>query len=187
MTPEERRDLANEAMFMTDACRYIGMDVPYSMSGSYKLWCPFGGLVHEDDRSFRIYQDTNSAYCFACGTAFTPVTLISMAKDVTIDNAVQTILEETNYVPPTFDAQWDAMEAKKEEIETSYLAEALKVFCSGISLDWEERQFDPEVSSMYARCTALLPTVHTREDANKWLTATKTIMERTLGVDNATE
>lgn len=178
-------DLANENMTIIQACNLLGMDVNDFSIASLKVWCPFGQLYHSDGgstKAMRIYPATNSAWCFAGCGYFTPVKLIAMDRGVTDQQAAELILERTNYVAPDYESRWQALVEAQPTIDKDDLAEALKVACARMTPDWEDRQFDEEVAQKLRQCLGLLPKVRSAEDATKWLSTTKKIMERTLGV-----
>lgn len=177
-------DLANERVTIIEACNMLGMGVMDFSIASLKVWCPFGHLYHADGgttKAMRIYPATNSAWCFACNIYFTPVKLIAMDRGIPDVQAAESILESTNYVPPDFEARWNALIEAKPTVNTDDLAEALKVACSRMVPDWDERQFDESVAYKLRQCLALLRKVKSDEDATLWLSITKKIMHRTLG------
>lgn len=178
--------LANSRMSITEACRKIGTDIGDFSLGSLKTYCPFGGVFHADggwSKAFRIYPGSNSAYCFACGAYYTPVTLIARAKDLSDENAAQWILDETNYVPPDYVSRWNALVQAPEEIDRDALATALTVACARLDRTWEDRQFEDGVAAALRRCLDLLPKVFTAEAARRWLSVSTQYMERVLGGD----
>lgn len=176
--------LANERMSIIDACNELGMDVFDFSVASLKVHCPFEQISHPDggqSKAMRIYPGTNSAWCFACQQYFTPVKLIAMDKDISEQEAAMYILDKTNYVAPDYLSQWEALTEQKIELDTDALAEALKVACRRMTPDWEERQFDDDVSNKLRRCLGMLPKLKTPEDASKWLVVAKQAMSQTLG------
>lgn len=179
--------IANELIGIATACQLIGMsEIDRFITSNVKAYCPFGDVAHSDggyEKAFRIYPDTNSAYCFACGKAWTPVSLMADARDLTPAEAADVILELSGYVEPTVDSEWDALVNAPVVIDRPELAEGLKVYCSRIASDWEERQFEPTVSRVLTSCLELLPAVKTREDVTKWFNATKRVMTSILGDD----
>lgn len=178
-------DLANSRMTIIQACNSLGMDIPDFSVKSMKVHCPFGHLFHADGghaRAFAIYPGTNSAWCFAGCGYFTPVRLIAMDRDISDHQAAEAILEQTNYVAPDYEARWNAVTQTRPMVNTDDLTEALKVACSRMVPDWDERQFDAEVATKLRQCLALLPKVQSEEDATKWLSATKKIMQNAMGV-----
>jgi hypothetical protein len=178
----EKREIANKLMSIFEAYTLSsGIYVGEFEYGSPKMSCPFTGIYHNDARSFRIYPQSNSAYCFACSIYYTPVKLISMSKDLSDSEAVEWILEHKGYVEPNFEDVWDSITSDDdEEMTTSYLAEALKTACARMDNDWNQKQFEPEVSGMLNRCLSLLPRVQNAQDSEKWLGASKVAMSRTL-------
>ncbi len=186
MEEKSEIQLANERMSIIEACNLLGMDVMDFSISSLKTYCPFGHITHEDggqSKAFRIYPGTNSAWCFACQVYFTPVKLIAMDKDISEPDAAQWILETTNYIPPDYLSKWEALTREEDSgLDLDSLAEALKVFCARMSPDWDAKQFDDDVSRKLRLCLGLLPKVRTKGDADKWLTTTKQVMSKTLGV-----
>lgn len=183
MNVVETIELANDRVPILQAFRMVGLDVGDVSAVSMKLYCPFGDVYHHDggsEKSLRIYPETNSAWCFAGCGYFSPVKLVALKRDLSEEEAAEAMLEETGYVAPNYSDQWDALVNETKLADTTSLAEALKVACSRMTPDWEELQFTSSVSSMLARCLALLAKVRTEEDADKWLATTKTAMRREL-------
>jgi hypothetical protein len=179
-TPFERIQLANERMSITEACAYIGMG---DVSGLVKTYCPFGELMHEDGgrgKAFRVYPETNSAYCFACGRPYRPVSLIATDRDLTEHEAASLILEEVGYIPPDLDSMWAAASNDTPVIDHNSLIAALKTACARIDPNWEERQLEPMVARVFSRCLAPLEKVTTEEEARQWLDVTKKAMHTVL-------
>lgn len=50
--------------------------------------CPIHG---GKKNSFKIYDDTNSFYCFACGSAGDPIKFVSLLEDISYGQAIQSI------------------------------------------------------------------------------------------------
>jgi hypothetical protein len=187
MATEEKTviQVANERMSIIQACNELGMDIPDFSVKSMKVHCPFGHLFHADggtSRAFAIYPGTNSAWCFAGCGYFTPVKLIAMDKGISEEQAAESILEQTSYVAPDYEARWNALLDTQITVNTDDLAEALKVACSRMVSDWDERQFETAVAQKLRQCLSLLPKVRSEEDASKWLAATKKIMQNAMGV-----
>ena len=183
MTPRERIQLANERMSITQACRFIGMHLGDFEIASGKTYCPFGELLHEDggrSKAFRVYPETNSAYCFACIKAYRPVSLIATDRDIPEPAAAEVILEETGYVAPNFMAKWEALSEQTASVDRDALEEALKTYCARISPDWEMRQLDDDIASTFRKCLTASRNVASDDDARKWLKLTKQVMARAL-------
>lgn len=175
---------ANEKVTINQACNIIGMDIPDFEFGNMKLWCPFGDLYHADGgqtRAFRVYPQTNSAYCFACGEYYSPVKLLAKANGVADEEAAEALLTHIGYVEPTVDARWEALMSTPVVVDHDALSEALKVACARMDPTWEDRQFEELVSTRFRKCLSLLAKVTTEEEATTWLSTTKTVMQRTLG------
>lgn len=176
--------LANERTTITEACGIVGMSLPEWGITSAKMWCPFGDIYHHDggmSKAFRVYPHDNTAYCFACSLFFTPVKLVAMSKGLSEADAAELLLELSNYVPPDIDSRWRAATESVEPLKTEYLAEALKVFCTRIDVDWEDKQFEDTIATRFRMCLGLLPRVHTEEEAAEWLSGTKKAMQHVLG------
>lgn len=184
-SPYERIRIANERMTITEACRYIEMDLGDFSVASMKTYCPFGDLNHDDggiSKAFSVYPATNSAYCFACAMYFTPVKLVAADRDVPEFEAAEIILEHTGYVAPDFAARWDAAVAVKNDVDYDGLTNALKIACGHMVPDWEDRQLEDEVAGTLQRCFSAAYKVTNDEEARQWLDITKTVMRRALDV-----
>lgn len=175
-----RYALANERMTMTEALTLAGTDAYGGYTG--KIFCPFGSVMHADggrDAAMRNYGD--HAYCFAGCGSFTPVTLVQAAKDMTRDEAVEYILEQSGYVEPTWEARLAALQADAvPAVDLDLMAEVLREECRRLAPDWDTRQYEEKVSSTVARCLALLPTVKTAADARRWKEGVINVMASVL-------
>lgn len=183
MTDFDTIQLANERMTIMDACNQIGIvGAAYGYNG--KLYCPFGNLFHADggvSKAFRIYPKDNTAFCFAGCGYFNPVKLIAKDKDLSELAAAEYILDFTGYVPPDIDSQWAGVTSTEENIDTSYLPEALKMFCTRIDPDWETSQFTPDIAHTLRKCLELTAQVHTSAEVTQWLRVTKQVMTKAIG------
>lgn len=178
---------ANEVVGIEQACVMVGMDYA---TGFGKHYCPFGNLYHADggiSRSFRVYPNSNSAYCFACSAFYNPVKLMATAKGISDEDAAEFLLESVGYVPPDAYSRFQAAATTDSRVETNDLAEALKLVCARLSSEWETRQFDDDVAQPFAKVLGLLPKVKTDADAEKWLATAKIVMTRALGDQDETE
>lgn len=181
-TPER---LADDIVSMSRVLRLIGMEeVEYASSGA-KVMCPFASVYHPDgQKSFRVYDD-KSAYCYACGERFTPVSMYARARGMGSLEAAEDLLEVVGYVAPTAESRFEAA-LKEEDIDRDSLAEALKTHCARNYPGWEIDQFDDDVAAMLRKCLTLLPNVRSQEEVRMWMTAAKTAMNRVLGGPNET-
>lgn len=181
-------DLADEHVSILEVCRQIGLGVPDEVlmgRASVKIYCPQGDVFHSDggtDPTFRIYSDTNRAFCFKCNKLFTPVSLYSIAKGVSRIEAAQTLLEIIGYRYATVDLHKvnDLLLTADKPIDYACLAETLKLYCGRICPDWEVRQFDKETSCLLSKCLLLLDKVVTAYDVQNWLDITKQVMSNML-------
>ena len=183
MDPREAIKLANEHVSIIDACNMVGMELGDFTASSMKVYCPWGHVTHMDggmSKSMRVYPETNSAFCFASCGYLTPVKMIALDRDVSEEEAAEILLTEINYVPPDYMSKWNALIAEQIPVNTSALAEALKVACARMTEDWDDVQFDDEISTKLVQCLGLLPKVQTNEDADKWLDVSKIVMKTVL-------
>jgi hypothetical protein len=174
------RELANGRLSIDDA---VGLAGGETWGANSKQWCPFGHINHIDGgvgKAFRVYPDSNTAYCFAgCGW-FDPTHMVAVAKDMTDRDAALWILEYTGYREPTVESRWEAATAVHTVVDTAALAEALKVFCTRLDPMWDVHRFDEPFASTFRKCLALLDRVTTEDEAAKWLAVTKDGMRSLL-------
>lgn len=174
--------LVNEQVPIVVACRWAGMDIPEGWDNR-KTRCPFGEIAHEDsgrEAAWRIYEDTNTAFCFACGRAFAPVSLMAEIWDCTKAEAAEKMAVMAGIVEPTWREQWAALHEPRPVDRTS-LAEALKQFCLRVrGPSWEYDQFEPYFSGPLADCLGVLISVTTDREAAEWLDGCKQIMESVI-------
>lgn len=183
MTPADVIQTANDRLTITVACNMIGMDVDAGVATSMKLYCPFGEIYHQDggmSKSFRVYPETNSAWCFAGCGYFNPVRLVAWDRDLTDLQAAEAILIETNYVPENYESKWEDLVQEREFVDTPSLSQALVTACHRMSPDWDTLQFDSFVAKRLNQCLGLLPKVRTAYDADLWLGASREVMSRAL-------
>jgi len=177
--------LADEQVAIAAACRMIGMRVPESvdMGRPVKVHCPFGEVYHRDhgtETAFRIYPDSNHAYCFACGQRYGPVKLVALAWGISYRQAAAELLERAGIKPATMADLWAEVAHHEPAPDTTMLAEALKTYCQRVAPGWEADQFEPAVAGALSRCLGLLDHVRTQQDAALWLERTKQVMEANL-------
>lgn len=177
-------NIANEKASIVIACRMAGTDVSDvdGYGGSMKIFCPFGGL-HSDgghEKAMRIYPDTNSAWCFACQSFYTPVKMVAEARHVDQGTAAAALLERIGYQPPSVDEQWADVQRKSILPDAGQLADALKIYCERVVPRWRVRQFDAGPAQLLTKCLRLLDLVRTDEEAQLWLNTAKRVMCREL-------
>lgn len=179
-------ELANDLTTIFRACALAGMDVPDFDYGTMKLYCPF-----DDEKAFRIYAASNSAYCFACSKKYTPVSLYAEFRGITIDEAAQSLIElaeaERRYTPPTPDARWDALMSTPFDFDRPSEAEALKMYCARIDKDWDTHQFLEDVGAVLTKCLAPLDRVNSTEELHQWRATTRRLMTTVLGATRERE
>lgn len=176
---------ADEQVAITTACRLIGMQIPEAadLGRPVKVHCPFGEIYHRDrgtETAFRIYPDSNHAYCFACGQRYGPVRLVSLAWGISARNAAVELLERAGIKPVTLADLWAQVADHAPVPDTAMLAEALKTYCARIDPGWDAGQFDPATAATLSGCLVLLDHVSTAGDAQLWLTRTKQVMSARL-------
>jgi hypothetical protein len=182
-------DDANTKIHIADVLTSIGVNVPDSVwsGGTKKVYCPFG--FYHSDRGFtkamRVYGSKNAAYCFSCSKRYGPVSLAAAHWDTSWVNAAFRLLEDAGFKPKSLEERWrDAVTEVENKPDLIALADALKMYCSGICPTWQATQLDDIVATKLSKCLNLLNAVVTDEDAAKWLNTTKLVMRRALEVDN---
>jgi hypothetical protein len=173
--------VANEKVSIVLACNLIGMDIPEDVGSrrSVKVHCPFGEIYHVDqgyEAAFRIYPDSNSAFCFAGCGYFTPVSLCAHAWGTPSATVAVELLERVGVKPVSLADAWAQVASHEPAPDAVLLAQALKTFCRRTCLNWEQIQFEPAVAATLTRCLALLDLVGTEADAGTWLAACKRVM-----------
>lgn len=172
--------LANEKVPITLACRLVGLDIDDIAYGrSIKMLCPFGSIYHIDgghEPAFRVYPESNSAYCFAGCGYFTPVWLCAYAWDRDTASVASDLLERVGIKRESLTEAFASASRHVIHPDTGMLAEALKMFCQRISSDWEDTQFEPGIAATLTRCLALLDRVSDDIEADQWLRGCKRVM-----------
>jgi len=178
-------DEANERVHIADVLTSLGIAVPESVrnGGNKKVYCPFG-FYHSDggiSKAMRVYGNSNTAYCFSCSKRYSPVTLTAAKRDCSWQNAAFILLEDIGYAPKSLEERWEEATIKPHENpDILALADALKMYCSGIITDWASKQLEDTIASKLNQCLDLLSVVKTDEDAVKWLTVCKKVMKDML-------
>lgn len=178
-------DKANEIVGIADLLTTFGIYIPSDAQsgGSKKVFCPFG-FYHSDGgttRAMRIYYQSNTAYCFSCTKRYTPVKLAAAKWDCPWSTAALRLLEDAGFKPKTLTERWvEATTSVENKPDLIALADALKMYCSGICSDWAIKQYSDTVAAKLDRCLSLLDSVATSEDADKWLSVCKVAMRRVL-------
>lgn len=183
MTSQEMVDVANSRVGIVKACQIIGMDAPDFGAGSVKLYCPFGEMYHTDGgrtRAFKVYPNTNSAWCFACSKFYTPVMLVSQARDVSESDAAEYLLDITGYVAPDSESRWKALMEQTLDFDHAAEREALKLFCARLDPQWPSRQFEPDIAALLTKCFTPLGKVATQDDLQRWRETTRSVMTKAL-------
>jgi len=178
-------DEANERIDISDVLTSLGIFVPESVrnGGNKKVFCPFG-FYHSDGgitKAMRVYKASNTVYCFSCSKRYSPVTLAAAKWDCSWHNAAFRLLEDAGFKPKTLEERWaEATAQVVVKPDVLSLADALKMYCSGISSEWATKQLDENVAETLNKCLGLLNIVETNEDAAKWLDACKKVMSKLL-------
>ena len=178
-------DEANSKIRITDVLTNIGVFVPETIlnGGNKKIYCPFG-FYHSDGgttKAMRVYLPSNTVYCFSCSKSYSPVALAAAKWDCSWINAAMKLLEDAGFKPKTLEERWaEATTSVEDKPDLIALADALKMFCSGISSEWQIKQLEEPVAETLNKCLGLLNIVETSDDATKWLHACKKIMAKKL-------
>lgn len=185
MTRRSLVESANAVVSLIGLLRKQGVECDPPVEGrSVKVFCPFG-FEHSDDgqeQALRLY-DSNTAFCFAGHGFLTPVRLAQLMWDLSSQDAALRLLEEageTLLLGPMDAEQTRARFAERPEMDRSALQQALNVWCAR-QPGWKSMEFHPDVLSVLEKLSELLPAVQSDEDAEKWLTCGKVVMERTMG------
>ncbi len=174
-------ETADSIVSITVVMRLLGVRTPHDPYGR-KLYCPFGELYHRDrgaEPALRVYED-NHAFCFAGCGYLSPVSMAALGWGIPRRAAAAELLNRTGVGPPSLKQRWNDALDPVPEVDTASLAEALKVFCARVSLDWFTDQFRTHVAERLGQCLALLEQVRTPHQAQQWLDGCKTVMERVL-------
>lgn len=178
-------ELADEKVSIAQVCAWVGVDLPDGHYGkSWKAYCPFGEFWHPDfgsSKSFRIYGDTNAAWCFAGCGRFGPTSLFAKFQGVSFKAAARELLDRVGYRPPSLEERWKQATEVEDTPNTLWLGVALKTYCERVAGPrWNLMQLDTEISGMLDKCLSLLELVKTSEDSIKWMKATKSAMNKAL-------
>lgn len=143
---------ANEEVPITSVLsEYFNVPVPEQAYG-WKTYC-VQKWEHKDggiDRQFRVYTDTNSAWCFAVHGFYTPVRLWRLRSGAaTLKDAARELLRVygIRIKEPTYQEQFEMIrqEASRKAVATTdSMLEALQVFLETVP-GYTLRQFDVEV------------------------------------------
>ena len=180
LTEERTRyQIANDLTTIFSAMRMCDMNVPEFDYGTMKVDCPF-----DNERAFRVYGESNSAYCFACSKKYTSVGLIAEHRGLAIDDAAELLIEkaerEGRWRPPTPEARWEALINQPFVFDRASESEALKLFCSRVAENWRSAQFESQIAVRLTRCLEALEKVGTIDDLNQWRTITRSAMQKAL-------
>jgi hypothetical protein len=169
---------ANQKISIATACQWAGMRV-FEGEGERKVRCPFGDVAHADggvEASFRMYEEDNSAYCFACSKYWSPVGLMSEFWDCTRAEAAERMCKTAGITPPDWRERWEELQHPVPP-DTASLAEALKRWCSRIYGPlWGVDQFEPRLAVPLMACLGVLPLVSSGQEADIWLHGCKLAM-----------
>lgn len=169
--------LADSEISIVQACAWAGVDGA-SGDSRQKMYCPFG-VTHTDsgmERAFRVYADTNTAYCFACGRGWTPVRLMSEFWDMRRQDAAEKMCKLAGVREHGWQERWEELRQPRVP-DRQGLAEALKTWCRRLrGPSWETEQFQPRFADPLGACLGVLPLVSTGGEADEWLYGCKVIM-----------
>lgn len=173
--------LANERVGIGYVCGLVGVEVPESSPGrSVKVRCPFG-FTHRDhglEAAFRVYFETNTAFCFAGCGFFTPVWLAATAWDRLPSEVARDLLEGIGYGGLDPDSRWEAAQSGPVVgVDRAALVEALQGWAGRTIPDWERRQFGDLAPALQAGL-GLVGRVEDEDGAWLWLDGVKKYLVR---------
>lgn len=174
--------LANKSVSILAVCRLVGIDVPETVTGSVKVYCPFGAVYHSDgghSPAMRIYPETDSSWCFACSAYFTPVTLYSQVLGIPPQEAAEVLCDRFEVARAK---AWEEVLAPVPEppVDRAELAEALKTWCVRQIPNFDARQFG-DLAEILGKCLDLLALVNNSEAAYTWLESSKQVLHTAIG------
>ena len=173
---KDERSKADRLVSIEDACRLSGV----LMDSLNKRYCPFG-FLHSDGGLapiFKLFTDTNSAYCFRCRKAFTPTTLYAECYNLSYRDAATRLLHHISYSEKSLNQQFH--ENMFPAFDPSCYKEALLVFLKCLS-EWSECQYDSVVLSKLDQCMNALSRVTDHDSGKLWLEASKNALRKVIG------
>lgn len=183
MKKRDLRDKVNDHYSIIKACERVGLDMD-DYFRARKMHCPFGALYHldgGDDPAFRVYEDSNHAFCFACNKYFTPSVLIAQYEGLSEDKAVESMLLELGFIESDNDARWEKVQDTEAKVDKAALAQAFQIAAERIIQPWGVRQYDSDVVTWMARCLQPLDRVTTVEQGERWLETVKQALLNRFG------
>jgi hypothetical protein len=110
---------ANAQVPIQDLLRDLfGITVPREIVKSWKIRCPFGGLLHPDggvEKNSRVYED-NHMYCWTCEQSFRPVDLMASWSGMKPTDAARKLLRDHHLLyAPTPESRSPRQTANKAE------------------------------------------------------------------------
>lgn len=178
--------LANSEVSIYTVLGKLGVDYAAYYGTTAKLNCPFGHISHIDggySKAMRVYPDTNSCYCFACSTYFTPVKMFSDAHDLSLEDAARFLLEDSGWEPETYESKWDKL-VQPSVFNPYEVQEALDSACRRRDKLWNVKVTFEPYKSAYQECLKVLEYVDNASKAELWLEQCK---EKMFGVIDAQE
>jgi hypothetical protein len=175
-------DVANEEVSIYSVCDIVGIDYSSYYGNTAKLYCPFGHITHMDGgqtRAFRIYPDTNSAYCFACSQYFDSVGLFAAFSDMTREESAVTLLEGIGWQEETFEEKWERL-TEEVRYDTSEVVTALNAYCERKDPMWPVNSMYSPYLESYTQCIGLVSSITNHSQAAAWLSAAKKHMNGVL-------
>src|SRR4029079_8882659 len=174
-------ELAESQVSIVQVCKLIGIDVEDGGRAT-KYMCPFAEVFHSrpNEKSFRVYTDTNTAFCFAssCGF-FSPVSLYAKAegfvsKDgkLRMREAAKALLVKFGHEEPAGSSWEELTNPKPRPVNTKMLGQALDVYMQRCLLLAPE-DTDQNATHIYTQLLTLLPQVKDEAAAEQWLSIGK--------------
>ena len=177
---EPLEDTANRLVPMRLVLEWTGIYVPEFSSGkSVKTRCPFADMFHltkSASRSMRVYGDTNSGNCFSGCGVLRPVSVHARLNGLPYTAAAAEILQRVGYKPKTFWETWEDAPSFALPVDLESSREALMEYCRGNIPGWQSKQYEAGTSHALSRALTVLSAVSCTEEADRWLSAAKTVM-----------
>jgi hypothetical protein len=145
----------------------LGVEVPEGLGlQSWKTWCPFGG-EHPDSgsqRDMRVYESSNSVYCFRMHGYMTSVRLISIRYGMSAEQAARHILSTRGGIPTkSWRARRDELLAERAAPTEPPVSIASVVEALSVSMNrepgWASKQYDGAVLAVMDEVLAELDSV----------------------------
>lgn len=177
-------DQANQISIVKVLYDICGIYTPSGMTaGSWKQFCPFD-FEHPDrnKKGFRVYETTNTSYCFVLHGTMRPVRLVQLTKEFSTSRAAYWLLDYYGLVKPkSYRKRFEELLIAREQRQTTagnpaYLVEALHHALAQVP-NYNGRQFDSDVTELLdehlVKLDSLLGHKPSEEQLRQWLMTAK--------------